>query len=84
MNGFVGSTNKLDGQIVEAGAEGALFGCSAARFLAVRGRTSAAEGAPVVLTARPEHMAVSTTKSPGSLSGAVDAVLPSGRHSSTR
>ena len=32
----------------------------------------------MTLTARPEHMSVSTTKSPGSLPGVVDAVLPVG------
>ena len=32
----------------------------------------------MTLTARPEHMSVSTTHSPGSLPGVVDAVLPVG------
>ncbi len=78
VNGFVGTTNKLDGQIVKAGAEGAAIRLLGSEVFTVRGRTSAAEGAPVVLTARPEHIPVSTTKSPGSLPGVVDAVLPVG------
>jgi putative spermidine/putrescine transport system ATP-binding protein len=32
----------------------------------------------VTLTARPEHMSVATARSPGSLPGVVDAVLPVG------
>ena len=85
VNGFVGSTNKLDGQIVEAGAEGAAIRLLGSEVFAVRGRTSAAEGAPVALTARPEHMSRQHYQVARDHYRALSTpCCPSGRHSSTR
>lgn len=78
VNGFVGSTNKLDGQVVQVGPDSASIRLLGSEVFTLQGRVSATEGAKVTLTARPEHMKVTTSGSPGSLPGVVDAVLPVG------
>ncbi|QOF69509.1 ABC transporter ATP-binding protein [Aminobacter sp. SR38] len=78
VNGFVGSTNRLDGEVVKVDANSLAVRLLGSETIEVAGRTQAKEGAKVTLTARPEHVTLSTVKVPGSLPGIVDAVLPVG------
>jgi len=78
VNGFVGSTNRLEAEIVsvEPGSFAArLLGL---QMMAISGRTAARTGDRVTVTVRPEHLSISAGTVPGALPGVVDAVLPVG------
>jgi putative spermidine/putrescine transport system ATP-binding protein len=78
VNGFVGSTNRFEGIIEKVEAASVAVRLLGTEIVQVIGRTQASEGTAVTVTARPEHMTISTKKVPGSLPGTVDAVLPVG------
>lgn len=78
VNGFVGSTNRFDGTIEKVDADSVAVRLLGTEVVQISGRTHAAAGTEVTVTARPDHMTISTAKIPGSLPGIVDAVLPVG------
>lgn len=78
VNGFVGSTNRFDGTVEHVTGDSAAVRLLGTEIVEVSGRSRVQPGATVTVTARPEHMTISTSRVPGSLPGIVDTVLPVG------
>lgn len=78
VNGFVGTTNLIPGELAEKTATACVLRLDAGQTVTCDVSTECTVGNLVYLSVRPEQLALSTTKNSDSLAATVRAVMPLG------